>query len=74
MASATIPAGAEVTDIYSGTFYDMEQSERARKCAEYEFVCACLACSGHWPLSHCLPSGLQDTPASGLKENVPRLG
>ena len=38
MASATIPAGAEVTDIYSSTFYDMEQSERARKCAEYEFV------------------------------------
>ena len=74
MASATIPAGAEVTDIYSGTFYDMEQSERARKCAEYEFVCACLACSEHWPLSHCLPSGLQDTPASGLKENVPRSG
>ena len=74
MASATIPAGAEVTDIYSGTFYDMEQSERAAKCAEYEFVCSCEACSGHWPLAHCLPGSLQHTPASGLRDNVPRSG
>ena len=74
MASATIPAGAEVTDIYSGTYYDMEKSARGAKCAEYEFTCACAACSDHWPLAHCLPGGLQDTPASGLRENVPRSG
>ena len=72
MASAPIAPGAEVTDIYSGTFYDMEQSERAAKCAEYEFVCSCAACSGHWPLAHCLPGSLQHTPASALRENVPR--
>ena len=72
MASTTIPAGAEVADIYSGTYYDMEQSARSEKCAEYEFVCACSACSGHWPLAHCLPGSLQDTPRSALQENVPR--
>ena len=35
---AVRPSGAEVTDIYSGTFYDMDQSARAAKCEEYEFL------------------------------------
>ena len=68
MASATIPAGAEVTDIYSGTYYDMEKSARGAKCAEYEFTCACAACSDHcglWPTVCPAVSRTPRPPASG---------
>ena len=36
------------------------------------FRCGCPACEGHWPLLHCLPGSLQDTPQSALMDNVPR--
>ena len=36
------------------------------------FRCCCPACEGHWPLLHCLPGSLQDTPQSNLMDNVPR--
>ena len=36
------------------------------------FRCGCPACEGHWPLLHCLPGSLQDTPQSNLMDNVPR--
>ena len=35
------------------------------------FRCGCPAGEGHWPLLHCLPGSLQDTPQSNLMDNVP---
>ena len=72
MASASIPAGQEVTDIYSQCYYDQDQVARAAKCQEYRFTCCCQACGEHWPLIHCLPGSLQDTPMSAIQPNIPR--
>ena len=72
MASATIPLGQEVTDIYSQCYYDQDKMDRSAKCQEYMFTCCCQACEEYWPLIDCLPGSLQDTPMSSIQPNIPR--
>ena len=72
MASATIPLGQEVTDIYSQCYYDQDKMARSTKCQEYMFTCCCQACEEYWPLIDCLPGSLQDTPMSSIQPNIPR--
>ena len=72
MATRTIKAGQEVTDIYTESFYEASRVDRQEKCQEYRFDCGCEACSQHWPLLSSLSSSLQDTPPSDLRPNIPR--
>ena len=72
MATRTIKAGQEVTDIYTESFCEASRVARQEKCAEYRFDCRCEACSQHWPLLSSLSSSLQDTPPSALSPNIPR--
>ena len=72
MASATIHPGTEVSDIYTQCYYDQDQVTRNTKCQEYRFTCQCQACCQHWPMLDCLHGSLQDTPPSGLQDNIPR--
>ena len=44
-----IPAGAEILDVYSGTFVRSEREQREEVHTRYNFRCGCEACRHQWP-------------------------
>ena len=49
-----IPSGAEILDVYSGTFVRSELEQREEVHTRYNFQCRCEACSHEWPCQNML--------------------